>query len=357
MNFTKKSIEPSKNIIFLYAQITPYLLGCIKNYTDSNSNSNIVIIYLDIFKNLKSTTNKRYTLIPKKNFKSRKEMVDFILNFKPQVLLISGRMDKDYLGIAKNFTNKIKRVTLQDTMYQKTFKQFIQSLFSKYLYRQYFDKFWGVGMSQTSFAKRIGFSSSDISEGFYVADKTFFDNNIVFDYQSVQDLNFLFIGRLAREKNIINLAKAIESINSINRTSHLLTIIGEGHELSKLEKFTCINYKGLKSQNEIVDIAKKCHVFCLPSTYEPWGVVIHEMAALGLPILSSNKCGASDNLVFDGFNGFKFNPFKVKSIENALNNFISLSSEEKKRFSINSHSIARKINHFNWNTTLNSFLN
>ena len=33
--------------------------------------------------------------------------------------LISGRMDKDYLIISKNFANKITRVTIQDTMNQK----------------------------------------------------------------------------------------------------------------------------------------------------------------------------------------------------------------------------------------------
>ena len=153
MNFIKKSIEPRKKIIFLYAQITPYLLGCINNYIKVNPNNNIVIIYLDIFKNLNLTINKNCKLIPKKNFNDRKEMESFILNYGPDVILISGRMDKDYLIISKNFANKITRVTIQDTMNQKTFKQFIQSLLSKYLYRKYFDKFWGVGIPQTSFAK------------------------------------------------------------------------------------------------------------------------------------------------------------------------------------------------------------
>ena len=58
-----------------------------------------------------------------------------------QMLFDMERMDKDYLIISKNFANKITRVTIQDTMNQKTFKQFIQSLLSKYLYRKYFDKF------------------------------------------------------------------------------------------------------------------------------------------------------------------------------------------------------------------------
>lgn len=356
MNLKKKTTKSSKNILFLYAQVTPYFLGCINHYTNSNPNNNIVIIYLDIFKILKSNSKKNYQMISKDKFTSRAEIKDFILKFNPSVILVSGRMDNDYLDVAKFFANKIKRVTLQDTMYQTTLKQLVQSIFSQYLYKQYFDKFWGIGTSQTNFAKRIGFNSSDIREGFYVADKTFFDHNIVFDYNNIKEFNFLFIGRLVREKNVINLAKAIESINSQNNCNHKLTIIGEGKELLKLENFNCVNYLGFKSQNEIIDIAKECHAFCLPSIYEPWGVVVHEMAALGLPILSSTKCGSSYNLVIDDFNGFKFNPFKIKSIRECLNNFILLDNEEKKSFSINSNLIARKINHLNWNNTLNSFL-
>mgnify|MGYP000163853128 CR=1 FL=1 len=81
------------------------------------------------------------------------------------------------------------------------------------------------------------------------------------------------------------------------------------------------------------------------------------MAALGLPILLSNRCGSSYNLVIDGINGFKFDPLKVQSIKESLNNFIILDNEEKKRFSLNSIRVASKINHVNWNTTLDSFLN
>ena len=50
-------------------------------------------------------------------------------------------MDIDYLFIAKYFSKKVLRVTVQDTMYRNTFKQIFQSYFSKYLYRQYFDAF------------------------------------------------------------------------------------------------------------------------------------------------------------------------------------------------------------------------
>tara|TARA_B100000965_G_scaffold252156_1_gene212146 strand:- start:7431 stop:8504 length:1074 start_codon:yes stop_codon:yes gene_type:complete len=356
MQIKKKNIISGRNIVFLYAQLTPYFLGCINNYSDANPNNKILIIYLNSFKNLKSNSNNNCQIIHKDKFKSREEIKNFIKKLNPAVLLVSGRMDSEYLYVARYFINKTIRVTLQDTMYQKTFKQLIQSIFSKYLYRQYFDKFWGVGTSQTDFAKRIGFNQSEISEGFYVADKIFFDNKITYEYNNIKKLKFLFIGRLAKEKNIIKLAKAIESINILNKCSHQLTVIGEGKKLSQLLSFNCVDYQGFKSQKEIIEIARECHAFCLPSIYEPWGVVVHEMAALGLPILSSNKCGSSYNLVIDNFNGFKFNPYNLQSIIQSLNNFILLDNKEKKKFSINSNLIAQEINHNNWNNILNSFL-
>ena len=55
---------------------------------------------------------------------------------------------------------------------------------------------------------------------------------------------------------------------------------------------------GIKNSRRNNFVAKKCNAFVY-SIYEPWGVVLHEMAALGLPILSSNKCGSS-HTVEDG---------------------------------------------------------
>ncbi len=343
------------NIVFLYAELTPYLLGCINYYCDRNTEKKIIVIYLDVFKNINLLTKENLELIPKKDFNDLDTLKEFIKKRKPQTIIVSGRMDRDYLKVAKLFKKSSILVTVQDTMYQNTLKQFIQSCLSKYLYKSYFDKFWGVGISQTKFAKRIGFKDDDIKEGFYVADEIFFKNSITVNYENHNHLNFLFIGRLAKEKNILRLIRAIELINKKFSTNHKLKIIGEGLELNKILKFKSVDYLGLLTQKEIINIAKKCHVFCLPSTFEPWGVVVHEMSAMGLPILSSSNCGSSQNLVINGFNGFQFNPFSINSIFKSIKKFISLSDEKKTELSVNSKLVAAKINHKNWNKTLNSF--
>ncbi len=41
----------------------------------------------------------------------------------------------------------------------------------------------------------------------------------------------------------------------------------------------------------------------LPSVYEPWGVVIAEAAATGLPVICTEACGASVEIVRTGYNG------------------------------------------------------
>ena len=81
------------------------------------------------------------------------------------------------------------------------------------------------------------------------------------------------------------------------------------------------------------------------------------MSALGLPILASELCGSSYDLVQEGYNGFKFNPYDKLSIKAAFENFISLSADAKRELSSNSIKISKKITHENWNQSILSIIN
>src|SRR5439155_16698329 len=48
--------------------------------------------------------------------------------------------------------------------------------------------------------------------------------------------------------------------------------------------------------------------FVHASTSEPWGLVVNEAMAAGLPVLVSDRCGCAPDLVADGVNGFTFAP-------------------------------------------------
>jgi hypothetical protein len=44
----------------------------------------------------------------------------------------------------------------------------------------------------------------------------------------------------------------------------------------------------------------------LPSTYEPWGVVVHELACAGFPLVLSSAVGAGERFLKETENGFRF---------------------------------------------------
>lgn len=346
----------NNNIIFLYAELTPYLIGCLKFFLNKFPDFNIHVVYDKKFEKLIIDHSNNLKLIQKDKFNSKLDLLKFCNDINPTTLIISGRMYSDYLFIAKKFKGKCIRVTAQDTTYTPTLKQYFIKCFSSILYKQYFDKFWGVGLLQKKFALNIGFKDEDIKDGFYVADKMFFDKSKIFS-SSHKNLKILFIGRLVKEKNILRLASVVDEINKADNAKHKLKIIGSGYLKENLIDYKCVEFLGPLHQDKIILSAHKCDVFCLPSIYEPWGVVTHEMAALGMPILISKRCGSSEDLVSEGVNGYKFDPTNKSSIKEALRKFILLTNDLKKEFSLNSVKISKKINHNIWNKTLLSLLN
>ena len=57
---------------------------------------------------------------------------------------------------------------------------------------------------------------------------------------------------------------------------------------------------------EINNIYNDCNVFVLPSTFEPWGLVVNEAMASGFPVIVSDKVGARYDLVLNKNTGFVF---------------------------------------------------
>jgi glycosyltransferase involved in cell wall biosynthesis len=58
--------------------------------------------------------------------------------------------------------------------------------------------------------------------------------------------------------------------------------------------------------------------FVHASTTEPWGLVVNEAMASGLPVLVSNRCGCAPDLVRDGVNGFTFDPGNVEQLAHLM---------------------------------------
>ena len=126
--------------------------------------------------------------------------------------------------------------------------------------------------------------------------------------------NFLYVGRFSPEKNIIFLLKNFKNIQEEGVKDWGLILLGSGPQKKEIESFIDKNniknifLPGFKQKEEIPFYYALADCFILPSISEPWGLVVSEAMACGLPILVSNRCGCYPDIVHDGENGFSFDP-------------------------------------------------
>jgi 1,2-diacylglycerol 3-alpha-glucosyltransferase len=113
-------------------------------------------------------------------------------------------------------------------------------------------------------------------------------------------VKILYLGRLEPHKGLFDL---LEGFKRLKRRidSICLLIAGEG-SLTKLveqqaSSETSIYYMGRLSGERVWEAYAISDVFVLPSHREPWGLVVNEAMASGLPVIVTDRVGCVDDLV------------------------------------------------------------
>jgi 1,2-diacylglycerol 3-alpha-glucosyltransferase len=153
---------------------------------------------------------------------------------------------------------------------------------------------------------------------------------------------FLFVGRLAREKNVVGLLQAwLEYRRSGGGWS--LVLAGDGPEAAGLREMltgSCfagdVIFIGLKSARELLPYFAYASCFVLPSTREPWGLVVNEAMAAALPVIVSNRCGCAEDLVEAGRNGLLFDPANGAELFACLTTMAELPAATRSAMGLNS---------------------
>ncbi|MCW6033885.1 glycosyltransferase [Pantoea sp. JK] len=133
--------------------------------------------------------------------------------------------------------------------------------------------------------------------------------------EKVTRLKYIYIGRLSQEKNLLLLIKVF------NELQFPLIIVGTGPQEDELKSAANENiiFKGYIQNKTLHALLKECNVFILPSISEPWGLVVEEALASGLPVVVSNKVGCNKDLV-DAENGIIFNPHDAECLKTSILN-------------------------------------
>lgn len=155
-----------------------------------------------------------------------------------------------------------------------------------------FKKIMVPGLSAARYARWLGFNGEDIIRGEYGVDiKRFVSNSGLGKSRK----GFVFVGRLVKAKGIRILAAAYRLYRQMmggQENVWDLHVYGTGPEECLLKDVDGVKLHGFVQPDALPEIYSSAGAFVLASEWEPWGVVLVEAAASGMPIICTDKCGA-----------------------------------------------------------------
>jgi len=120
----------------------------------------------------------------------------------------------------------------------------------------------------------------------------------------------LFVGRLVPEKGVFDLLAAYAKLDSGVRSEVGLVFAGDGISRAELTKRAAqitpgvVCFPGFAQREDLAALYTLADLLVLPTHSDPWGLVVNEAMACGLPIIVSSVAGCSADLVENGWNGY-----------------------------------------------------
>jgi glycosyltransferase involved in cell wall biosynthesis len=142
------------------------------------------------------------------------------------------------------------------------------------------------------------------------------------------ETRFLFVGRLIESKGLDVLLNAFERFRGGE-----LWIVGDGplqgalNDAAKADPR--IRMLGYVEGKNLPAVYADVDALVLPSLYEPWGLVVHEGLANGLPVIVTDQVGSADDLVESGVNGYVVPAGSVEAFGAAMRDLASWSQEQR----------------------------
>jgi glycosyltransferase involved in cell wall biosynthesis len=135
---------------------------------------------------------------------------------------------------------------------------------------------------------------------------------------------FLFVGRLVAEKGIFDLLNAYGALAPELRKEMGLVFVGDGAARSTLlQRAAAINpgriqMVGFAQREQLSAYYALADVFVFPTHTDPWGLVVNEAMACGLPVISSDAAGCAADLVESGWNGRVFSAGDIRQLASVM---------------------------------------
>jgi 1,2-diacylglycerol 3-alpha-glucosyltransferase len=222
------------------------------------------------------------------------------------------------------------------------------------------------GQCHVEYLAELGMPRERIFTGYDVVDNAYFrDKTETIRSQRSQvrkkyglpENYFLASARFVEKKNLARLIRAyaqyrhrlketgVTDLGYNSGTPWDVVVLGDGplletlnSQLSTLNLHSHVHLPGFRPYDELPVYYALANAFVHASTTEQWGLVVNEAIASGLPVIVSNRCGCTPELV--NGNGFTFDPTNENELATRMLEMVSLSDEERKQLGDNSYRIA-----------------
>lgn len=329
-------------IVYLYTEIMPYQTIVYKEFSKMG---HTVHAFMDV-------TSRQTPYVPEvihnvyyhsQNDYNKVELYEKVSSLKPDILVVCGWASSKYLYVARKFKKQgtIPVVSPIDTQFTWRLKQILGFLISPFYIKTAFTHIWVPGVRQYYFARRLGYSPRNIILNSLTGNTALFDKANITDKQSYYPKSLLFVGRYNEVKGLRLLMTVWDSIE--DKKGWKIICAGNGPLKEYLQQHDCVEVLDFQSQDSLVHLAENSGVFILPSTYEPWALVLQEFAAAGLPIICSDACGASPHFVINHYNGYVFKSNDFHDLRKALLYMINLSDSDLYQMANNSRKLSNMV--------------
>lgn len=170
------------------------------------------------------------------------------------------------------------------------------------------------------------------------------------------DLYILYLGSLIKRKGVKFL---IQAFSAIKRGYPLLRlkIVGEGNDVTNLKEIASklnlnnnIEFLGIVRGKKKIRLLRNALLLVCPSMREPFGIVILEAFAAGIPVIAS-KVGGIPDIVHSGENGFLVEPENPQQLAEKI---VLLLKDDVLRKKMSENAI-KMVANYDWNNVFQKY--
>ncbi|MCW3102606.1 MAG: hypothetical protein JWO09_1046 [Bacteroidetes bacterium] len=346
-----------KKIVFLYTELATYFLACVEELLKSPGiEVHIVRWEVNSEAPFKFTFSSGLNVYNRKDY-SVEQLHDLVGNINPSAIYCSGWIDKGYMQVCRPYKGKVPVIVGFDNQWKGTLKQQLARLASPFRILNHFSHCWVPGEPQLEYAKKLGFKDSRILTGFYSCDHDFFHAQYL-ENRTQKNTNFpkrfIYAGRYVEHKGISDLWDAFSELQEERPNGWELWCLGTGDVPPRLHPK--IRHFGFVQPDAMKPYLRDTGVFVLPSHFEPWGVVVHEFAAAGFPLICTDEVGASAAFVENNLNGYIYKSGDKQALKLALSRIVNATPLALKEMGEQSVKKAKSITPKTWAQKLISVL-